>query len=126
MRLHTDDLYLSAVTIAEITAGIAKLQTTGKASRADALQVWLDGIAAHYADRVLPIDIAVARVAGIPSERARSAGHAPGMADLLIAATAECRGDGLLTVNVRHFEPLNLSVLMLNPLRDPLPARRDR
>lgn len=124
MRLHTDDLYLSAVTIAEITAGIAKLQTTGSVSRADALQVWLDGIAAHYADRVLPI--AVARIAGILSERARSAGHAPGMADLLIAATAECRGDGLLTVNVRHFEPLNLSVPMLNPLRDPLPARRDR
>jgi predicted nucleic acid-binding protein len=73
-----------------------------------------------YGARILPLDAAVARVLGKLSDQARSAGHAPGLADLAIAATAACHGYTVLTRNLRHFRPLAV------PSHDPfasLPAK---
>jgi predicted nucleic acid-binding protein len=41
---------------------------------------------------------------------ARGQGHAPGFADIIIAATARRRGLTILSRNVRHFEPLGVAV----------------
>ena len=68
---------------------------------------------ASRADCVLPFDIGAARIAGALTDRARAAGHAPGFADIAIAATAVNRDPTVLTRNLRHFEPLAV------PARDP-------
>jgi predicted nucleic acid-binding protein len=61
-----------------------------------------------YGDRILPFDLAAARIAGALSDVARSRGSASGFADIAIAATAHYRGLTLLTRNTRHFAPLGL------------------
>ncbi len=110
MDAHPDDLFLSAVTVAEISDVIAKLQRTGPASRAQNLEHWLKVLLHLYADRVLPFDIAAARVAGALTDRARAAGHSPGFADVAIAATAANRNLVVLTRNLRYFAPLQVPV----------------
>ena len=113
MDLHSDSLFLSAVTVAEICDGIAKMRRTGSTARAAGLRAWFDLVLHLYAERVLPFDIAAARVAGALTDRARAAGRSPGFADIAIAATAASRGLVVLTRNLRHFGPLEV------PAHDP-------
>jgi predicted nucleic acid-binding protein len=56
-------------------------------------------------------NVAAARMAGGLSDRARGACHAPGFADVVIAATACCHGLTILTRNVRHFAPLGVAAV---------------
>jgi toxin FitB len=111
MDEHSADLYMSAVSIAEIESGIAKLHRQGATRRADDLTAWLDTLLQLYEDRILPFDVPVARIAGALSDVARSKGHAPGFVDVAIAATAARRGFTILTTNIRHFEPLGVPFL---------------
>ena len=113
MDAHSDSLFLSAVTVAEICDGIAKMRRTGSAARTASLEDWHELVLHLYAERVLPFDIAAARVAGALTDRARAAGHAPGFADIAIAATAASRRLVVLTRNLRHFGPLDI------PAHDP-------
>jgi toxin FitB len=85
---HSALLFLSAVTMAEIEDGIAKLQREGATRKSK------DLAALHlYGDRVLAFDTPTARTVGALSDRARAQGHAPGPADIIIAATATSRLD---------------------------------
>jgi toxin FitB len=118
MDNHSPDLYLSAVSIAEIETGIAKLRRHRAGRKADDLAAWLDTLLHLYEERVLPFDVPAARIAGALSDLAHSKGHAPGFVDVAIAATAKLRGFTILTSNARHFEPLG--VRFLNPF-DALP-----
>ena len=121
MDENSADLYLSAVSIAEIEAGIARLRRQGASRRADGLTAWLDALLHLYAERVLPFEVRAARIAGALADRVRSHGHAPGFADVAIAATAKLRGLTILSRNTRHFEPLG--VRLLDPFVR-LPPRR--
>jgi len=105
---RTDELYLSAITAAEIEAGISKLRRTGSGRRADELHDWFEGMLSFYTDRVLPFDLDAARVAGMLSDMAQAQGRHPGFADVAIAAIANSRGLALLTLNLRHFDPLGI------------------
>lgn len=107
---RTEALYLSAITAAEIEAGIAKLFRTGSTRRGDALRVWFDRILALYADRVVSFDLAAARLAGRLSDAAQAAGRHPGFADTAIAAIAKARELVVVTLNQRHFSPLGVEV----------------
>jgi toxin FitB len=118
MDEHSSDLYLSAVTVAEIEEGIAKARRAQARRKSTDLTAWLEGLLHLYGDRILAFDVAAARLAGRLSDLARSKGVAPGFADLIIAATAHCHGLTVLTRNIRHFEPLGLPTL--NPF-DHLP-----
>jgi predicted nucleic acid-binding protein len=111
MDEHSADLYMSAVSIAEIEDGIARLRRQAASRRADDLTAWLDALLHLYNERVLPFDVPAARIAGALSDLARSKGHAPGFVDVAIAATAKRRGFTILTTNVRHFEPLGVPFL---------------
>jgi hypothetical protein len=73
--------------------GISKLRRGGGSVRADRLNLWLDGLLTVYADRILPIDAATARLAGEISDAA-------------IAKNADLH---LLTCNIKHFEPLGVT-----------------
>jgi len=52
-----------------------------------------------------------ARIAAAMSDRARSLGHAPGLADIIVASTAEQHGLMILSRNIRHFKPLGVAVV---------------
>lgn len=105
-----DRCHISAVTVAEIIQGIAKLSRTDRRARADAFQSWLDGIVADYADRLLLLDEKTARILGHMSDAAYAIGRHPGFADVAIAATAKAGGHTLLTRNVQHFAPLGIEI----------------
>ena len=107
---RTDELYLSAITAAEIEASIAKLFRTGATRRAETLRMWFDRIVAVYADRVLSFDLAAARVAGALGDAAQAMGRHPGFADVAIAAIAKAHELVVVTLNQRHFDSLGVEV----------------
>ena len=100
-------LFLSVITLGEITRGIVMKQRTDPVSAAS-LSSWLAGLRAGYADRVLPIDESVAvRWGHVASIRSR------GDADGLIAATAMTHNLAIVTRNIADFE--DLGVPIVNP-----------
>lgn len=96
-------LFVTAMTIAEIERGVRARERTDAAQGA-VLREWLEEhVLPAFAGRVLPFDLAAARVlAGY-----RIPEHAP-LDDALIAATAQASGMVVVTRNVRHFEPLGV------------------
>ena len=116
MDTHAALLFLSAVTVAEIEDGIAKLRRERATRKSQDLASWLETLLHLYGARILAFDTPAARVAGALSDRARSQGQAPGFSDIIIAATAQHHGLTILSRNVRHFAPLGVRVL------DPLVA----
>ena len=113
VRAHGDRLYLSAVTIAEIEAGIARAIRIEATRKAESLRRWLSAVEHFYAGRILPFGIREARQAGLILDRARA--HNPGFEDVAIAATAVAHDLTVLTANERHFE--RLGVPLANPLK---------
>ena len=101
-------LYLSVVSVSEVQAGIRKKEREGGHRRAELLRDWWTAIETAYSDRILLLDIAAAREAGNIADAARA--HAPGYADIAIAAIARVHGLTVLTANLRHFEPLGVPV----------------
>src|SRR4051794_24053350 len=109
MDAHSSDLFLSAVTVAEIVDGIAKARREGAGRKANARSVWLKTVVHLYDERVLPFDTAAAEVAGALSDLARGRGLAPGFADTVIAGTARHHGLTVLSRNKRHFEAMDVA-----------------
>lgn len=109
-----DQLYISLMSVAEIEKGIAKLLRSGSAKRAADLATWLDAIEAGYDEHVLPFDRHVARLAGRMDDAVTAKGRNPGLADIIIAATARAHDLTILTANERHFEALDARCM--NPL----------
>lgn len=112
-------LYLSAVTATEVVAGIAKAKRLGAHRKAAVLESWWATTEHYYSNRILGCDLATAKVAGEITDRARA--FDPGLADIIVAATAATRGFTVLTANEADFAPLG--VPFINPIRSlpPLP-----
>jgi toxin FitB len=111
MDSHSSNLFLSAVTIAEIAEGIAKAKRQGARQKASDLSAWLRAVLHLYGDRVLPFDSPTAEIAGALADLARGRGHSPGFADIAIAATARRHGLTILSRNERHFVPMEADIL---------------
>lgn len=111
MDAQSASLFLSSVTIAEIEDGIAKLRREGAKRKSADIAAWLETVLHLYGDRILAFDTPAARIAGALSDRARGLGQSPGFADVIIAATAQHHGLTILSRNLKHFEPLGVSVL---------------
>ncbi len=111
MDAHSPSLFLSVVTIAQIEDGIAKLRRARATRKSSDLASWLEAVLHLYGERILAFDTQIARIAGVLSDRARGLGQAPGFADIIIAATARRHGLTILSRNLKHFEPLNVSAL---------------
>ncbi len=104
-RQRTTDLYLSVVSIGEIERGIAGVKCRDPAF-AERLEEWLDALLRIYGDRILTVDLSIARRWGRLSEEIGHKG-----ADLLIAATALEHGLTVVTRNTRHFAAAGVPVL---------------
>jgi predicted nucleic acid-binding protein len=111
MDSHSSDLFLSAITIADIADGIANAERRGAKRKASNLSAWLRTVLHLYGDRVLPFDSPTAEIAGALSDLARSRGRSPGFADIAIAATARRHDLTILSHNERHFAPMDIAVL---------------
>ena len=111
--LASDDLFVSVLSIGEITKGI----TLPKECRNKrALQAWLQNLERSYADRLLPVDVETGRIWGELTAMAQKQGRTLPATDGLIAATARRHGLHVMTRNVADFEAAG--VLLLNPWAD--------
>jgi predicted nucleic acid-binding protein len=104
------ELYLSVVTVHEIEKGIALLSSKGATKKARDLRRWLSGLTTVYNDRILPITAAIGELSGRAEAKAVAAGHHPGMADALIAGTAQFHDLVLVTSNLRHFRHFDVAL----------------
>ena len=101
-------MFLSVITILELEKGVLAVERRDVA-QGRMLRIWLDGpVLAAFADRILPIDMTVARRCAplhVPDPRPER--------DTLIAATALVHG---LTVVTRNEADFNASAVpLLNP-----------
>lgn len=99
-----DRLFLSAVTIGEIQAGIEITREQDR-PKAEALELWLEQVVATY--QILPMDAAVFREwARLKHRRSDTL-----VEDAMIAATARVHNFTVVTRNVVDFEVFGLNVL---------------
>ena len=102
------DQFIAAPTVAEIERAVAARERSD-AEQGAVLRRWFtERVLPAFADRVLPFDLAAARVLATY----RVPEHAP-LDDALIAAVAQSNGLVMATRNTKHFEPLG--VQLLNP-----------
>lgn len=100
-------LYLSVLTLGELRKGVARKKLEDPEA-AKTLAAWVDGLEFSFADRILAIDAATARLWGDWSgERPRP------VVDTLLAATAVLHGLTLVTRNLRDVRGIN--VKLVNP-----------
>ena len=104
-----ETLYLSAITVAELRAGIA-LMPAGK--RRDSLHDNLEKrLLPMFANRVLSFDMACTKAYAELLAKSRAAGLAVETADALIAAIALANGFAVATRDTNPFEAAGVSVI---------------
>jgi len=107
-------LYISAITVAEILYGIARLPDgKRKTSFADLARLMFDE---DFAGRILPFDTEAASRYASLAAASEAKGRVADMADAQIAAIAALYDVPVATRNVRHFAHLGVSVI--NPWVD--------
>ena len=108
MQADEDDLFISVITLGELSHGIAKLEPSARQAE---LERWLAATERLFDSRLLPITRDVAVRWGRLTVQCARRGYAIGQSDALIAATAVEHDLAVLTRNVRHFEPTGVTVI---------------
>lgn len=104
-----DTLFLSAITVAELRAGVAMLPA-GK--RRTALQQGLEKqLLPLFAGRVVPFDLACSPAYAELMAKARASGRAIAAADGYIAAIAAANGFAVATRDTQPFEAADVAVI---------------
>ena len=90
VNANASRIILSAVVVAELYAGI----------KGDAEQATMDSFISLF--RVIPVDSEIAKAGG-RYKRNCSKSHGVGLADAILAATAESENAELKTLNIKHY-----------------------
>ncbi|WP_121258505.1 type II toxin-antitoxin system VapC family toxin [Nocardioides ferulae] len=101
-----DDQFVTATTVAEIERGVAALERSDTQQGVVLRRWFTDRVLPAFAGRVLPFDLAAARVLAtyrVPEQ-------AP-LDDALIAAVAQANELVVATRNTKHFEPLGVQLV---------------
>ena len=107
--IDDEDVFLSVITIGEITKGIEKLPKT---KRKQELHAWLrEDLLARFSGRIIPIDNDVITEWGLLTARLELAGISIPAIDSLIAATALTHVFTLVTRNVKDFEGSGVEIV---------------
>lgn len=102
--VDSSSLYMSVLTLGELRKGVAAKRREDPLA-AKALAAWVEGLEAGFADRILGIDLAIARLWG-----EWSADSPRPVIDTLLAATASVHGLTLVTRNLQHVRGLPVTV----------------
>jgi predicted nucleic acid-binding protein len=97
-------LYISAASLTEVALGINKLPVS-QSQRASAQRSWLDEIITRFADRIHPVDVAIATRAGESLPYLTIGHQRHRFHDALLVATAQIHGHGLTTRRDGIFGP---------------------
>lgn len=97
LRTRSESILISAVTVAEVFAGLREGEERREVEHFLALL------------EIIPVDTAIARKGGL-YRRDYGPSHGVGLADALIAATAELHQARLVTLNARHFPMVEVEV----------------
>lgn len=100
-QVPDEDLFLSVLSVGEITKGITLLVASQKKS---ALSSWLAALESQFAERLLGLDVETGRIWGELTARAQKQGVVIPPTDGLLAATALRHGLHVMTRNTKHFE----------------------
>jgi predicted nucleic acid-binding protein len=110
-RQQPATLYLTAVNVAELLAGVEALPV-GK--RRATLEAAIGGqVLSLFDGRILPFDLLAARAFARLNAAAQAAGQTIGFADCAIAAIAAAHGFAVATRNVRDFSATGVE--LINP-----------
>jgi predicted nucleic acid-binding protein len=117
-----DQLFVSAVTFAEIRFGIERVNDVGK--RAE-LQDWLKHrVRPMFEDRVLPVSEDIMFKWRLLVEEGRKAGHTFSQPDLIIAATALHHGLTVVSRDTKDYRRARVPVL--DPWKEAIPSDAGR
>jgi tRNA(fMet)-specific endonuclease VapC len=109
--LDSDEVFLSVITIGEITKGVEKLP---KSKRKLELHSWLkENLLVRFDGRIIPLDTEVLMEWGILIARLESTGITLPAIDSLIAATTLMHKLTLVTRNVDDF--ISTGIMIVNP-----------
>ena len=100
-----DAIFISALTIGEIEAGIER-QRSQNMEFATEWEQWLVVMELQFAHCILPVTPAIAKLWGRLCVQTGNKGI-----DNLIAATALCHNLTIVSRNLKHFEPTGVRVL---------------
>jgi len=93
VNAQSDRIILSSIVVAELYAGV----------KGDAEQVALEDFISLF--RVIPVDAKIAKTGGF-YKRDYAKSHGVGLADAILAATAEAENAELKTLNTKHYPML--------------------
>ena len=93
VKAHSSRIILSSIVVAELYAGV----------KGDAEQAALDNFVSLF--RVVPVNAAIAKSGGL-YKRDFGKSHGVGLADAILAATAEAENAQLKTLNTKHYPML--------------------
>ena len=93
LRKHADHIALSSITAAELYAGV----------RNRAEEETLDALLALF--RIIPVTAQIAKIGGL-LKQTFSRSHGVGLADAIIAATAQLEDAELATLNTKYYPML--------------------
>jgi len=93
VKARSDRIILSSIVVAELYAGV----------KGDAEQAVLDDFLSLF--RIVPVSADIARTGGL-YKRDYGKSHGIGLADAIVAATAEAENAELKTLNTKHYPML--------------------
>jgi predicted nucleic acid-binding protein len=103
LRSRSEPILISAVTVAEVFAGVREGEERREVEQFLALL------------EIIPVDAAIAQQGGL-YRRDYGPSHGVALADALIAATAEIHHARLVTLNAKHFPMLEVEVPYTKPV----------
>jgi predicted nucleic acid-binding protein len=103
-----EDLFLSVLSVGEVTKGVMLLEG---GTRRDELSEWLVALHGRFADRILPLDLEIAKIWGELTARAQKQGITIPPIDGLLAAAVLRHGMHVMTRNSKHFEESGAQVI---------------
>lgn len=111
--MNPQQTYASAMTIGEIVKGIFFMP---QGRRRRAFEQWHADTEEAFQDRILPVDVEVARLWGRLAADLQARGSQLSIPDGLIAATAIVHHMSLVTRNTKHFA--EIGVPLIDPWQD--------
>lgn len=102
------DAWVCAAAFHEMTFGVARMRDEGRKRK---ISEFIDTFKAHYAGRIVPVDLAIAEASGRLRAFVAAQGRTLTEMDSFMAATAAFKNATLATRNTKDFERLGIRIV---------------